>query len=41
VACLAFGIRVAIGVMRGVWMPVAALLVAVVGLAAWFAVGPA
>jgi hypothetical protein len=40
VAGLAIGIRVAIAVMRGVWMPVAVLLVAVVGLAAWIAVGP-
>jgi hypothetical protein len=40
VAGLAFGIRAAIGVMRGVWMPVAVLLVAVVGLTAWFAVRP-
>jgi hypothetical protein len=40
VAGLAFGIRAAIGVMRGVWMPVAVLLVGVLGLAAWFAMGP-
>jgi hypothetical protein len=37
---LALGIRVAIAVMRGLWIPVAVLLVAVVCLAAWFAVGP-
>lgn len=39
-AGLAFGIRAAMGVMRGVWMSVAVLLVGVVVLAAWFAMGP-
>jgi hypothetical protein len=39
VAGLAFGIRAALGVMRGVWMPAAVLLVAVVSLVAWIVMG--